>query len=305
MLHEVTNVSELPAPVKQGGRSRFSAAGVLFIAPAATFFLVFLLLPTLAAIALAFTHWDGFALGSIKWAGVHNFRTLVSDPVFGKALKNTLAFVIGTVVFLNIFGLAAALLINTRVRGHNFLRVAMFVPLAISPVVTAIIWQQLLSPYGIVNTALGHLGYQPAAFLGDPALVNKSVISVAIWQYSGFDMLLYYAALQGVPQHLVEAATVDGARWANRLRFVILPYLRPVIAVVVVFNMIGGWKVFDLVWVLTQGGPNHASDVLATQLYSDAFELNNFGYASAIGVVIVVLALVSALTRKRISGVTT
>ena len=117
-------------------------------------------------------------------------------------------------------------------------------------------------------------------------------------------MLLYYAALQGAPQSLIEAATVDGARWWNRLRFVIIPYLRPVIAVVVVFNMIGGWKVFDLVWVLTQGGPNHASDVLATQLYSDAFELSQFGYASMIGVVIVILALVSSLTRRRISGAT-
>ncbi|MDX6399408.1 MAG: raffinose/stachyose/melibiose transport system permease protein [Gaiellaceae bacterium] len=298
------NPSDLPAYAKPAGRFRSNAAGALFVVPAALFFLVLLLLPTLAAIALAFTYWDGFSVGSVRWAGVHNFTALMSDPVFRSSLRNTLAFVIGTVVFLNLFGLGAALLIHTRVRGHDFLRVAMFVPLAISPVVTAIIWQQLLSPYGIINSALGDLGFQSQAFLGDPALVNKSVIIVAIWQYSGFDMLLYYAALQGAPQSLLEAATVDGARFGNRLRFVIIPYLRPVIAVVVIFNMIGGWKVFDLVWVLTQGGPNHASDVLATELYSNAFELNSFGYASMIGVVIVVLALVSSLTRRRISGAT-
>lgn len=301
MQHEVAGVSGPRTRAFDGVRSRIDAAGALFIAPAAFYFLVFLLLPTLAAIALAFTYWDGFSLSAISWAGVANFETLWSDPVFSKALLNTLAFVIGTTVFLNIFGLGAALLINTRVRGHNFLRVAMFVPLAISPVVTAIIWQQLLSPYGILNSVLDDVGVR-AAFLGDSALVNKTVISVAIWQYSGFDMLLYYAALQGAPKQLLEAATVDGARWLDRLRFVIIPYLRPVIAVVVVFNLIGGWKVFDLVWVLTAGGPNHASDVLATTLYSDAFQLNQFGYASAVGAVIVALALVSALTRRRIAG---
>jgi raffinose/stachyose/melibiose transport system permease protein len=303
MQHEVVGVSAPGARALDGVRSKVNAAGALFIAPAAFYFLVFLLLPTLAALALAFTHWDGFAFDTITWAGVANFKELWSDSVFAHALLNTLAFVIGTVVFLNVFGLGAALLVNTRVVGHNFLRVAMFVPLAISPVVTAIIWQQLLSPYGILNSFLGHFGTHPT-WLGDRALVNKTIITVAIWQYSGFDMLLYYAALQGAPRHLIEAATVDGARWLDRLRFVIIPYLRPVIAVVVVFNLIGGWKVFDLVWVLTAGGPNHASDVLATKLYSDAFQLNQFGYASTVGVVIVALALVSALTRRRIAGET-
>src|SRR4051794_7497986 len=121
MQHEVMGASTPAVRERDGVRSRISAAGALFVAPAAFYFTVFLLLPTLAALALAFTHWDGYSLGSIKWAGVSNFKALWSDTVFSHALLNTLAFVIGTVVFLNLFGLGAALLINTRVFGHNFL----------------------------------------------------------------------------------------------------------------------------------------------------------------------------------------
>lgn len=283
--------------------SRVNTAGALFIAPAAVFFSIFLLFPTLAAIALAFTTWDGYALSGIHWTGLDNFSALVSDAVVRTAFRNTLVFVASTVVLLNVVGLGLALLIQTRVRGHDYLRVAMFVPLAVSPVVTAVIWQQLLGPYGILNSALQqlHLHAGTVGFLTDPALVNKTVITAAVWQYSGFNMLLYYAALQGLPSELVEAATVDGALWWNRLRYVVIPYLRPVIAVVVVLNLIGGWKVFDLVWVLTQGGPNHGSEVLATDLYNEAFKLSSFGYSSAIGVVIMALALVSALARRRIA----
>jgi len=295
--------------VSSSGRAITRRAGALFIAPAAVFFAVFMLLPVIAVIALAFTEWTGFSLGQIAWRGVGNFRTLASDDVFSKALVHTVLFVALSTVLLNVFGLGLALLIHSRVRGHDFLRIAMFLPLAVSPAITALIWQQILGPYGFVNLSLGRSGlgviHKPIGFLGQPNLAFATLIGVAIWQYSGYNMLLYYAGLQSLPAERLEAAAIDGAGWLNRLRYVVVPYLRPVIAVVVVLNLIGGWKVFELVYVLTGGGPNRSTEVLSTYLFQQAFEFSRVGYASSFALVIIALATVSALARSRISGTVT
>jgi raffinose/stachyose/melibiose transport system permease protein len=208
-------------------------------------------------------------------------------------------------LFLNVAGLGLSLLINTRVRGHEFLRIAILLPLALSPAITAVLWGNLLGPYGYVNTAiLEPLGIAdtPVDFLGQPRIAFATVIAAAIWQYSAFNVLLYYAGLQGLPKEQLEAASIDGANAWTRFRYVTVPYLRPVMAVIVVLNLIGGWKVFELVLVLTRGGPDRATEVLSTYLYAQAFEFTSVGYASAIAVVVVVLATVSALLRTRISG---
>jgi raffinose/stachyose/melibiose transport system permease protein len=284
------------------GRRR---AGAIFIAPAAAFFGVFLLFPIVAVILLAFTSWNGFYLDQIASNGTSNFRQLVHDGIFRQALTHTVVFVAVSTVALNVFGLMLALLIHTRVRGHDFLRVAMFLPLGLAPVVTAILWQQILGPYGMVNTLLIedlHLRATPIGFLGDPKIALYTVIFAAIWQYSGYNMLLYYAGLQTLPTERLEAASIDGAGPWARFRYVIFPYLRPVVAVVVVLNLIGGWKVFELVYVMTSGGPDRATEVLSTYLYQQAFSFNAVGYASSIAVVIIALATISALARSRVAG---
>jgi raffinose/stachyose/melibiose transport system permease protein len=286
-------------------RQRRRGAGAIFIAPAAAFFGVFLLFPIVAVVLLAFTSWNGFDLGQISWHGVGNFRELGSDGVVRKALVHTVLFVGVSTVALNVFGLAFAMLIHTRVRAHDFLRVAMFLPLGLAPVVTAILWQQILGPYGMVNTLLIndlHVRKTPIGFLGDPRVALWTVITAAVWQYSGYNMLLYYAGLQSLPAERLEAAAIDGAGAWSRFRYVVLPYLRPVVAVVVVLNLIGGWKVFELVYVMTSGGPDRATEVMSTYLYQQAFSFNAVGYASSIAVVIIGLATVSALLRGRLAG---
>jgi raffinose/stachyose/melibiose transport system permease protein len=286
---------------------RRARAGAIFIAPAAAFFSVFLLFPIVAVILLAFTSWNGFNINEIAWNGVDNFRQLGSDDVFSTALGHTVIFVAVSTVALNVFGLLFAVLINTRVRGHDFLRVAMFLPLGLAPVVTAILWQQILGPYGMVNTLLidtFHVRTTPIGFLGDPDVALWTVITAAVWQYSGFNMLLYYAGLQSLPMERIEAASIDGAGAWARFRYVTLPFLRPVVAVVVVLNLIGGWKVFELVYVMTSGGPDRATEVLSTYLYQQAFSFNAVGYASSIAVVIIALATISALMRGRLAGET-
>jgi raffinose/stachyose/melibiose transport system permease protein len=277
----------------------------MFIAPATAFFGVFLLFPVIAVIGLAFAEWTGFNVHQIHWAGTRNFSQLFHDAVFRQSLVHTLIFVVGSTLLLNLVGLGLAMLIHTRVQGHRFLQIAIVLPLGLSPVLTAILWQQILGPYGFVNELLVstlHWRTQPIGFLGDPNLVMWTVIAAAVWQYAGYDMLLYYAGLQGLPKERMEAAAIDGAGAWSRLRYVVIPFLRPVIAIVIVLNLIGGWKVFDLIFVLTGGGPSHSTEVLSTYLYQQAFTFNSMGYASSIAVVIVVLAMISALIRGRIAG---
>jgi raffinose/stachyose/melibiose transport system permease protein len=283
---------------------RSRRAGATFVAPAALFFGIFMVLPVIAVIGLAFSNWTGFNVHDVSYAGLSNFRALPHDDIFVRALLHTVAFVALTTVTLNVLGFAFALLINTRVQGHDFLRIAMFVPLALSPVITGVIWQQMLGPYGLINSALQslHLVSSPVQFLGKPDLAFWTVIAASIWQYSGYNMLLYYSGMQSLPKERLEAAAIDGAGAIARFRHIIIPYMRPVMAVVIVLNLIGGWKVFELVYVLTNGGPNHSTEVLSTYLYQQAFTISANGYASAIAVVIVVLATISALLRGRIQG---
>lgn len=282
-----------------------SVVGAAFVAPATAFFTMFLLFPVLAVAALAFTNWNGFNLNQISWGGFGNFSQFASDGVFHEALVHTVIFVVVTTVVLNVVGLPIAMMINTKVAGHEFLRIAMFLPLGLSPVLTAILWQQMLGPYGLINHVVVntlHWRSTPIGFLGDPHMALMTVLLASVWQYAGYNMLLYYAGLQSLPKERLEAASIDGAGAMRQLRYVTLPYLRPVIAVVVVLNLIGGWKVFDLVYVLTNGGPNNSTQMLSTYLYLQAFTLNRVGYASAIALTIIALAAVSALMRRRLAG---
>jgi ABC-type sugar transport system permease subunit len=175
-------------------------AGATFVAPAALFFAVFMVLPVIAVIGLAFSNWTGFNVHDVSYAGLSNFRQLPHDELFVRALLHTVAFVVLSTIALNIFGFSFAMLINSRVQGHDFLRIAMFVPLALSPVITGVIWQQLLGPYGLVNSALQslHFASSPVQFLGDPGLAFWTVIAASIWQYSGYNMLLYYSGMQSL-----------------------------------------------------------------------------------------------------------
>lgn len=284
--------------MKRQGRAR-----ALFVGPAFLIVLVFVLVPLVATVALSFTAWSGFGLHTIKWNGLGNYFTAVQDGVLGEALLHTLVFVVVMTIMINVGGFAAAMLINTKVRGSTFLRIAMFLPLAVSPVVTSLLWSQIVGPYGIINRiAAGFGARDPIGFTSDPSLAFYTVLAATIWQVSGIPMLIYYAGLQGLPQERMEAARLDGARYFNRVRFVVIPYMRPVIASAVVLAMITGWRIFEIVFVLTKGGPNNSTEVLATYLYEEGFVDNRYGYASVIAIIIAVGAILSTLTRKRIAG---
>ena len=281
------------------GRSQLS--GLRFFGPAALFFGVFLLLPLIGVVVISLTEWSGFSISSVTWLGLDNYSELAEDAVFWRTLWQTLLFVVLSTLGLNVIGFSLALLISKGIRGHEFLRIAILLPLAVSPVLAGVVWQKMLGPIGLLNQVLEAFGADKVAFLG-PGLAFGTLIVVAIWMFTGFNTLLYYAGLQSLPQDRVDAAAVDGAGTRATVRHVVIPYMRPIIAVVVVLNLIGGWKVFDIVFVLTRGGPARQTEMMSTYLYQQAFAFGRVGYASAIAVLIILLAIASALLRGRIHG---
>ena len=278
---------------------------VLFILPAASIFVALMAVPMIGAIVLSFESWDG--LRPPTWIGLTNYWNLLHDRIFLLALVHTAYFVVVTVVLQTMIPLLVANLLTSGIRGSLVFRTIYFLPVIISLAISGMLWSMIYEPnFGVLNTLLNSIGLHGLTrfWLADTMTVIPSVIAVSVWQSMGFFVVIYFAALQNIPQELYEAAALDGANAWQRLTRVTVPLLTPVTTVVVVLNTIGGIQVFDQVWVLTQGGPSHASDTLATYLYSIAFgsqgsAISELGYAAAIGIVILLLALTLSIVQIR------
>lgn len=275
--------------------------GLAFVLPSVIIFCLFLALPVVAVAGISVLEWAGFRIGDWAFVGFDKFAKASRDPVFWRAFTNTVLFTVATTVLLNITGFLYAWLIVSRVRGSTLARAALFLPVLLSPVIVALMWTRLLDAFGAANQLIST--FQPTArptlFLGDPDLALASVIVATVWQFTGYNMLLYYAGLQHLPRDQVEAAAIDGAGTASSIRHIVVPGLYPVIGTAILLNVIGGLRVFDLVYVMTRGGPNRSTEVLATYMYEQAFKFSDMGYASAIALVIVVLSVTAAVLRIR------
>lgn len=282
---------------------RLGKIGFLFSLPALVFFLLFISIPIFFTIFLSFAGWKGFDLAQIQLIGFKNYGEIFTDRIFWMSFFHTGIFVVLTTLFLNLFGFVGAMIIDTRIQGTRFLKNAIFLPVLLSPIIIGIMWSRMLDAFGIVNKLLQalHLTRLPVLFLGSPDFALYTIIIATIWQFTGYDMLLYYAGLQIVPGELVEAARIDGAGRFRVILNVIIPVLSPVIAITMLLNIIGGFKIFDIVYVMTAGGPNHHSEVLATYLFLQAFRFNKMGPASVIAIVIVVLSLCASIIRMKIT----
>jgi ABC-type sugar transport system permease subunit len=275
--------------------------GLAFVFPATLIFGVFLALPVLAVGGISLLEWTGFRIGDWELVGLAKYEQMLADPVFWRALTHTVVFTFATTLLLNVIGFSLALLIMTRVRGSGLARAAIFLPVLISPVIVALMWSRILDAFGAVNqliklfdpTAL------PTLFLGSTTMVLPSLIVATAWQFAGYNMLIYYAGLQNVPMDQVEAASIDGAGKGATIRHIVVPSIYPVIGIAILLNVIGGLRIFDLVFVMTRGGPNRSSEVLATYMYEQAFKLSDMGYAAALAVVIVILSVGAAVFRLR------
>jgi multiple sugar transport system permease protein len=271
-------------------------AGWLFVMPAAILIGVFGVLPIGWSLLLSFQHND--LLTTPTWVGLDNYRALRNDPVFQDSVRRTMVY---TLLFVPISvggALAVAMLLHARIRFSRFYRTAVFVPVATSTVATGIIFNWLLEPtYGMANYLLGKVGMGPYGFFQDPDQAMYSIVAMTVWGWLGFDVIIFLAALQGVPTELIEAAKLDGAgRWAT-FRRVTLPLLSPATLFLIVWSTINALQVFDEIYVTTRGGPLRSTTVLVYYIYDQAFAFFHAGYAAAIAYVLFLVTLVFSLVQ--------
>ena len=272
----------------------------LFMLPALALYAVFVLFPIVQAARYSLYDWNG--LGPMTdFVGLANFERALSDPVFlGSVSHNALIVVLSLVVQIP-FALGIALMLNRRFRGRAILRLIFFAPYVIAEVITAIVWSLMLQPNGLADSLMTAVGlgeaYHP--WLADPDTVLIALFFIITWKYFGFHMILLLAGLQGIPRELDEAAAIDGATPRQALRYVTLPLLGPTIRVSVFLSIIGALQLFDLVWVTTRGGPVNASSTMATYMFDRGFVRFQFGYGSAVAVILFLICFVLALAYQR------
>jgi len=276
-------------------RRRSLVAPAWFVLPAALVFAAVVLWPSVRSLRYAFTDWSG--VGPAHSVGLSNFKALGSDPQAKAALEHTVLIAVVFTTLANLLGLGLALAVETRRRLASLVKAVIFLPAVLTPLITAYLWQFILSPDGSLNRLLSDVGLgslqQP--WLGEPGLALWSVLVVLLWQFVGFNMILYVAGLKTVPAELIEAAQLDGAGRLRRLWHVVLPQLAPAITINVFLSAIFGLRVFEQILVLTGGGPGYATQTLSTLVYVRAFQEGQFGYGAAMSMVLTGLVAIAAL----------
>ncbi|MGQ4225018.1 carbohydrate ABC transporter permease [Enterococcus mundtii] len=254
-------------------------------------FLIFTLVPVVFSLILAFMKWDSFS--TPEFVGLQNFTRMLSDDTFWLSLKNTFLYTIGVVSLTLVCSLGLAILLNQKIKGVKFFRTAFFFPYVTSLVAIAVVWSMLFHPtMGPINQFLRVVIENPPGWLSSSDWALTAIIIVSVWRGMGYYMILYLAGLQGISKELYEAAAMDGANKWKQFIHITVPALRPTTFFVTIMLVINCFKIFDLVQVMTDGGPGRATNVLVYQVYSEAFVKFNFGYASAIAMVLFVIVLV-------------
>lgn len=287
----------LTLPLRLG---RKHAELALLLTPAVALFVLFVLLPICIAAYYGLFNWSGYGPLS-DFTGVHNYKLVLSDPVFrGSLLHNVIIAVLSLLVQLPI-SIALALLLNRSIRGGTFLRLAVFAPYVLSEATTAVLWLLILQPGGFVDQVMRAVGLGGLIhpWLADPAIVLYTLFAVVTWKYIGFGIILLLAGLQGIPAELREAAAIDGASAWQTTRRITLPLLGPTIRIWAFLSIIGSLQLFDIVWIMTIGGPANASSTMVTYMIQNGFRSLEFGYGSAVAVILFVVSFVFALLYQR------
>ena len=283
---EITSKSKAANKLKR----KNTLTALSFIAPNFIGFFLFTLVPVVFSLILAFMEWDSFR--SPEFVGMKNFSKMLGDDTFWISLKITFLYTIGVVPLTLVCSLGLAILLNKKVRGMKFFRTAFFFPYVTSLVAIAVVWNMLFHPtMGPINQFLKFFIENPPGWTSSSDWALTAIIIVSVWRGMGYYMILYLAGLQSVPKELYEAASIDGANKWHQFRNVTLPSLRPTTFFVSIMLVINCFKIFDLVQVMTAGGPGRATNVLVYQIYNEAFVKFNFGYASAIAMVLFVIVL--------------
>ena len=273
-----------------------------FVLPPLAVYAVFMIYPFLGSIYYSLTDWDG-ASAAKEWVGLGNYSQLLHDSRMWTALShNVIWAVLGTLAPI-IIGFVLAVLLWENGRLILLFRTIFFIPFILPTVVIATVWQWIYNPVnGVLNTGLERIGADALTkgWLGDPDTALIAVLVAAVWATVGFVVVVLLAGLQNLDMSLIDAAVVDGANWRQRARHVILPGIAPVLTMVTTVTLIGAFGVFDIVFIMTQGGPGYSSDLLATYTYKMAFNQNQVGYGAALSMIITVLSLVTAVAFVRL-----
>ncbi|MDR6550773.1 sugar ABC transporter permease [Paenibacillus qinlingensis] len=273
--------------------------GYTFLLPNILGFLLFICIPVCASFLMSFTEWNGF--DEIKWAGLSNYIHLWRDETFRISLFNSLIMTAVSVPVTLLLAILAAVALNKGLRGVKIFRTAIFLPHITATIAVAVVWQLLYNPtMGPINGVLRSIGIDhPPTWLASTQWALASVIIVSIWHSIGYYMVLYLAGLQGIPKDLYEAAEIDGAGKVKQFRNITIPMLSPVIFFTVIMGIINSFKVFDLVFVLTKGGPGRSTHMLVYDIYYTAFQRFEYGYASAMAYVLFTIILIITLIQFR------
>jgi ABC-type sugar transport system permease subunit len=273
----------------------------LWITPAIVIYFIFKIVPMVAGIYLAFLRWDG--IEPAQFVGLQNFQRMLEDEIIAMALWNNVRYAFGTVIGKTVLSLFLALLLNQSLRGRGFYRTALFTPVVMSFVVVGILWAWLYnSQFGLINSILRGLGLDALIleWLGDTKVALWALMVVDIWKWYGFHMVIFLAGLQTIPTELYEAARMDGASRIRQLLSITLPLLQPVTIVNVTLSLMGAFNVFDIPYVMTEGGPANSTIVMALHVYLRGFKFYKFGYAAAMSYVMLVLVTVIAAAQIKL-----
>ncbi|WP_160724414.1 carbohydrate ABC transporter permease [Bacillus sp. USDA818B3_A] len=273
----------------------------LYVLPALLLIMFLIYIPIVQTGYYGLMDWNG--IGKMKYIGLENYKHLIQDKMFWQSTWHSL--LLGIFSTLSLVGyLILSLILASKIKGANFLRKIYLIPMLLSSVAIAQLWAKIFDPSnGMINRLLINFGVEnPPLWLADSNIVLYALFIPIVWQYAGFYIIIFYAALKNVPEELIEAAKIDGATAIQIAYKIKVPLIAGVIKVMVILAIVGSLKYFDLIFVLTGGGPNHASEVMASYMYTEAFTKYNFGYGSAIGFgLLVICMLMTWLIQKLLS----
>ncbi|GAA0994208.1 sugar ABC transporter permease [Acrocarpospora macrocephala] len=302
MTLTLTRPRSVARQVLPGGPPQGRTLGYLFLVPAGLLYAGFVLWPLAQSLYLSLTDWDG-ASPDRRFVGLANFRRLLGDDLFWRSLGHNLIWVVvGTALTMGV-ALLLAMLVWSRPRGFTALRTIYFMPQVLPAIIVGIVWSWIYNPaFGILNRALEAVGLESwtRGWLGDPSFALYAVLLASVWATVGLAFVIFTAALHNVDTDLIDAARVDGANGWQRFRHVVIPQLSNAITLVVVLLLVHGFQAFDHVWIMTKGGPDDATQLIATYTYQKAFMENEVGYGATLSLVLTAISLLVSIAVVRV-----
>ncbi|MCL6572047.1 MAG: sugar ABC transporter permease [Bacillus sp. (in: Bacteria)] len=267
----------------------------ILLLPIFIFYFIFTIIPVKMSIYLSFTDYSGFNVP--KWVGLENYKYIINDPLAIKALFNTIYFAIGTVIFNIIMALLLAVLLNQSLRGRAFFRNIVYLPVVTPMLAAAFVWKFIYdpSPSGLLNYLLSFLGIKSQQWLSDVRFAMLAIIFMSVWKGVGYNMVIYLAGLQGIPEQLYEVAEMDGANFLYKFLYITIPLLKPVTTFIFITSTINAFQAFEQIYGMTEGGPVNSTLTLAYLIYARSFKSLEFGNASALAVLLGILVFIFSI----------